>query len=116
MRTAAAAALLFEEAAPLLRHNPRLDEVIVLPREEWQALWRARRLIALLRSVIAFRAALRARRFDPCCLVRRKLLEVFYHRSSFRGGRIGNRLARILHLVTNISAFYCNCHVFWCVT
>ena len=51
-------------AAPLLRHNPRLDEIIVLPRDEWQALWRARRPIALLRSVIAFRSALRARRFD----------------------------------------------------
>lgn len=51
-------------AAPLLRHNPRLDEVIVLPRNEWQALWRARRPIALLRSVLAFRRLLRARRFD----------------------------------------------------
>ncbi len=51
-------------AAPLLRHNPRLDEVIVLPRGEWQALWRARRPVALLRSVLAFRRALRARRFD----------------------------------------------------
>ena len=51
-------------AAPLLRHNPRLDEVIVLPRNEWQALWRARRPIALLRSVLAFRRRLRAGRFD----------------------------------------------------
>ncbi len=51
-------------AAPLLRHNPRLDEVIVLPRSEWQALWRARRPIALLRSMLAFRSALRARHFD----------------------------------------------------
>jgi len=51
-------------AALLLRHNPRLDEVIVLPRDEWRALWRARRPIALLRSVLAFRRALRARRFD----------------------------------------------------
>lgn len=51
-------------AAPLLRHNPRLDDVIVLPRGEWQALWRARRPIALLRSVWAFRCELRARRFD----------------------------------------------------
>lgn len=51
-------------AAPLLRHNPRLDEVIVLPRDEWHSLWRARRLIALLRSVLAFRRQLRAQRFD----------------------------------------------------
>ena len=50
--------------APLLRHNPRLDEVIVLPRPEWEALWRARRPLALLRSVWRFRRALRERRFD----------------------------------------------------
>jgi heptosyltransferase-1 len=37
-------------AAPLLRHNPRLDEVIVLPRDEWHSLWRARRPVARLRS------------------------------------------------------------------
>ena len=29
-------------AAPLLAHNPRLDELIIWPRAEWQALWRAR--------------------------------------------------------------------------
>jgi len=51
-------------AAPLLRHNPRLDEVIVLPRGEWQALWRARRPVALVRSVLTFRRELKARRFD----------------------------------------------------
>jgi heptosyltransferase-1 len=51
-------------ATPLLRHNPRLDEVIVLPRGEWQALWRARRPVALVQSVLAFRRELKARRFD----------------------------------------------------
>ncbi len=51
-------------AAPLLRHNPRLDEVIVLPRDEWRRLWRARRYLALARAVLQFRRALRARRFD----------------------------------------------------
>ena len=50
--------------APLLRHNPRLDEVIVLPRPEWEALWRARRFVALARSVWRFRRALRERRFE----------------------------------------------------
>ena len=50
--------------APLLRHNPRLDEVIVLPRPEWEALWRARRPLALARSVWRFRRALRERRFE----------------------------------------------------
>jgi hypothetical protein len=50
--------------APLLRHNPRLDEVIVLPRPEWEALWRAHRWVALARSVWRFRRALRERRFE----------------------------------------------------
>jgi len=50
--------------APLLRHNPRLDEVIVLPRPEWEALWHAHRWVALARSVWRFRRALRERRFE----------------------------------------------------
>ena len=39
-------------AAPLLRHNPRLDEVIVLPRDEWRRLWLAGRYLALARAVM----------------------------------------------------------------
>lgn len=49
---------------PLLRHNPRLHEVIVWPRAEWQLLWKQRRLLALWRAVRRFRAGLRARSFD----------------------------------------------------
>jgi heptosyltransferase-1 len=51
-------------AAPLLAHNPRLDELIVWPRSEWQALWRARRYAALWRRFTEFRRRLRASRFD----------------------------------------------------
>lgn len=51
-------------AAPLLAHNPRLDEVIVWPRGEWLALWRTRRYAELWRRVRAFRRSLRERRFD----------------------------------------------------
>jgi heptosyltransferase-1 len=51
-------------AAPLLAHNPRLDEVIVWPRGEWQKLWRERRFVELWRRYQALRATLRARRFD----------------------------------------------------
>jgi heptosyltransferase-1 len=51
-------------AAPLLAHNPRLDEVIVWPRGEWQALWRAGRLVALARRAWRFRRELRERGFD----------------------------------------------------
>lgn len=49
---------------PLLRHNPRLHEVIPWPRAAWQALWRERRFGDLWRAVKAFKAELRARRFD----------------------------------------------------
>lgn len=51
-------------AAPLLAHNPRLDEVIVWPRGEWQQLWRERRYTELWRRLREFRRALRAQRFD----------------------------------------------------
>ena len=51
-------------AAPLLMHNPRLDEVIVWPRGEWLALWRARRYGELWCRLRAFRHGLRERRFD----------------------------------------------------
>lgn len=50
--------------APLLRHNPRLDHVLVWPRERWRDLWRTRQWRALWREVVGFTAALRAGRFD----------------------------------------------------
>lgn len=49
---------------PLLRHNPRLAEVIAWPRTEWQQLWGERRFVALAGAVRRFRAQLRARSFD----------------------------------------------------
>ena len=52
------------ECKGLLQANPRLDEVIVWPRGEWQRLWRERRFLALGREILAFRRQLRARRFD----------------------------------------------------
>lgn len=51
-------------AAPLLVHNPRLDEVIVWPRGEWQRLWHERRFVELWRRFRALRRTLRERRFD----------------------------------------------------
>ena len=48
----------------LLRHNPRLDEVIVWPKQEWKRLWRERRYRELGRRYRRFRGELRARRFD----------------------------------------------------
>jgi heptosyltransferase-1 len=49
---------------PLLRHNPRLDEVIPWPRAAWQQLWTERRYGELWRTVRQFRADLHARSFD----------------------------------------------------
>lgn len=49
---------------PLLQHNPRLQQVIVWPRGEWQALFKAKRYLALWRAICAFRARLRAEQFD----------------------------------------------------
>lgn len=51
-------------AAPLLAHNPRLDEVLIWPRAQWQRLWRERRLGQLWREAREFRRVLRARHFD----------------------------------------------------
>lgn len=50
-------------AAPLLAHNPRLDELIVWPRGEWQRLWRERRIAELWRRLRDFRRRLRDGRY-----------------------------------------------------
>ncbi|MEK8031483.1 glycosyltransferase family 9 protein [Ideonella sp. DXS29W] len=49
---------------PLLRHNPRLDEVIPWPRAAWQQMWKERRFRDLWNAVRRFRSELRVRRFD----------------------------------------------------
>ena len=51
-------------AAPLLAHNPRLDELIVWPRGEWRQLWRTHRYATLFRRFLALRRRLRSGRFD----------------------------------------------------
>lgn len=49
---------------PLLRYNPRLDQVLVWPREHWQQLWRERRWGELWRALREFHRLLREQRFD----------------------------------------------------
>ncbi|NBD19578.1 lipopolysaccharide heptosyltransferase I [Aquabacterium fontiphilum] len=49
---------------PLLKHNPRLKQTIVWPRAEWETMWKTRRYLALWRAMRAFRARLKAERFD----------------------------------------------------
>lgn len=51
-------------AAPLLKHNPRLDEVIVWPRAQWLKLWREQQFAALWAEMRRFRRELRDRHFD----------------------------------------------------
>jgi heptosyltransferase-1 len=51
-------------SAPLLRHNPRLHELIIWPRGDWEALKKAKRWGELWRAVRQFKAMLRAKRFD----------------------------------------------------
>lgn len=53
-----------ESNAPLLRHNPRLAEVIGLPRRRWSELWRTGRRREAFGEMRRFVRALRARRFD----------------------------------------------------
>ena len=49
---------------PLLTELPGLNKVILWPRQEWQDLWREKRLFALFSAVAAFRRKLRARNYD----------------------------------------------------
>jgi heptosyltransferase-1 len=52
------------ECRALLEHHPELDEVIVWPRGEWEALWKQRRWLALWRAIRQFRKTLHEHRFD----------------------------------------------------
>lgn len=51
-------------AAPLLQHNPRLDDLIVLPTAGWKRLWKNGQKLQALREIWRFRAKLRAAKFD----------------------------------------------------
>jgi heptosyltransferase-1 len=51
-------------AAPLLQHNPGLNEVIVWPKEHWKQLWKTRQWRALWAELRAFRQRLHSERFD----------------------------------------------------
>jgi heptosyltransferase-1 len=50
--------------ADLLRENPSIDQVILWPKAEWRALWRARRFAKLGSAVAGFRHTLRQASFD----------------------------------------------------
>lgn len=50
--------------APLLSHNPRLDELIIWPKAEWKALRKAGRWQELWHAISTFRQDLKSRQFD----------------------------------------------------
>ncbi|MGE5452507.1 MAG: lipopolysaccharide heptosyltransferase I [Acidobacteriota bacterium] len=50
--------------APLLKHNPKLHEVLIWPRAKWEQLLKAKQYRALWAEVRAFRQMLRAKQFD----------------------------------------------------
>ncbi len=50
--------------AGLLSDNPRIDQIILWPKTEWRALWRARRFGELSRAIVTFRQTLRQASFD----------------------------------------------------
>lgn len=49
---------------PLLTDLPGLNNVVLWPRQEWQELWREKRVFALTRAVLAFRRKLRSRNYE----------------------------------------------------
>ena len=51
-------------AAPLLKHNPRLDEVIIWPKEPWKKLFKQKQWSALWQQIRQFKQDLQDRRFD----------------------------------------------------
>jgi heptosyltransferase-1 len=53
-----------ELSAPLLAHNPDIEETIVWPRRRWRHMLREGRLLSLFQAVFAFIRDLRRRKFD----------------------------------------------------
>lgn len=76
-------------AAGLLCDNPDLDEVIVWPRAEWRALWRARRYRAAWDSMRDFTRALQRRRFDLVLDIQGLLKSAVWARLTGASERIG---------------------------
>jgi heptosyltransferase-1 len=75
--------------APLLRHNPRLDEVLIWPRDEWRQLWRAHRYRELARAVTGFWQGLRDRGFDLVLDTQGLLKSAVWARATGASRRVG---------------------------
>ncbi len=75
--------------AGLLSANPRLDQIIVWPRQEWRNLLRARRYGCLLSALLAFVRTLRGQRFDLVLDTQGLLKSAIWARASGARRRIG---------------------------
>ena len=73
----------------LLAADPCIDELILWPKAEWKALWRARRFSELFRRVRAFTKTLRARKFDTAIDLQSLLKSGLLTWMSGAGRRIG---------------------------
>ena len=51
-------------AAPLLKNNSDIDELIIWPKAEWKQLWKRRKYLTLLRELGLLRKRLKAKQFD----------------------------------------------------
>ncbi len=51
-------------AAPLLKNNPDIDELIIWPKDEWKQLWKQRKYLTLLRALGLLRKRLKEKQFD----------------------------------------------------
>lgn len=78
-----------QPGASLLEANPRLDEVIVWPRQQWRRLYAERRYAKLLRSVRDFGGRLRERRYDLVLDLQGLLKSALWARLSGAPQRIG---------------------------
>jgi heptosyltransferase-1 len=83
-------AWLAEDAqAELLRHNPRLDRVHLLPRQHWRSLRKSGDHLALTRDIRRFIASLRAEQFDLVIDLQGLLKSGIWSRLSGARRRIG---------------------------
>ncbi len=73
----------------LLRHNPRLDQVIALPRGRWKTLRQAGRLGELAREMAAMAGRLRSARYDLALDLQGLLKSGVWARASGAPQRIG---------------------------
>jgi heptosyltransferase-1 len=78
-----------EGNAALLRDNPRVTEVVALPRRRWAGLWREGRRRELWRELRGFTGALRERRFDLALDLQGLLKSAVWARLSGAPRRVG---------------------------